>query len=125
VSLSLLTGCTTDFPPSSDNIPHGKGGINELQNGGYLAMLQGVVTAHWDQPLSLIQSGKSFSAVVLIKIDRSGRITKVSLSKSSGNSTMDESVMNAAQSVTQVDPVPNGFGDANGFEVNIEFKLIP
>ena len=72
-----------------------------------------------------MQSGQEFKTLVKIKIDRAGRISSVSLAKSSGNATVDESVMTAAQRITQVDPLPKGLGDSEGYEVNIEFKLCP
>ncbi|MDD5349599.1 MAG: energy transducer TonB, partial [Chthoniobacteraceae bacterium] len=91
--------------------------------GWYSNMLQDRFTSHWDQPLSLLQN--DYATLITIKIDRNGRILNVSLAQSSGNPTMDESVMTAAKRVTQVEPLPKGLGDAGGYEVNIEFKLHP
>ncbi|MCX6967924.1 MAG: energy transducer TonB [Verrucomicrobia bacterium] len=88
-------------------------------------MLHDRFYARWDQPLSVVQSGQEFATLIKIKIDRSGHIAGVSLAKSSGNETVDESVLTAAQRVTQVDPLPKGLGDGDGYEVNIEFKLSP
>lgn len=88
-------------------------------------MLHDRFYARWDQPLSLVQSGQEFTTLIKLKIDRSGRVTSVSLAKTSGNSTVDDSVLTAAQRVTQVDPLPKGLGAADGYEVNIEFKLSP
>ena len=88
-------------------------------------MLHDRFYARWDQPLSVLQGGQEFATLINIKIDRTGHITGVSLAKSSGNPTVDESVMAAAQRVSQVDPPPKGLGDGSGYEVNIEFKLSP
>jgi len=88
-------------------------------------MLHDRFYARWDQPLSVVQSGQSYSALVKIKIERGGRISSVSLARSSGNSTVDDSVLLAARRVTQVEPLPAGLGGPSGYEVNIEFKLSP
>ena len=73
----------------------------------------------------MVQSGQDIATLIKIKIDRAGHVSGVSLAKSSGNSTVDESALTAAQRVTQVEPLPKGLGDSDGYEVNIEFKLNP
>ena len=88
-------------------------------------MLRDRFYARWDQPLSLAQSGGNLATTILIKIDRNGNIASVKVTKSSGNSMLDESAMTAARRVSQVDPLPKGLGDGNGYEVPIEFKLNP
>ena len=87
-------------------------------------MLRDRFYARWDQPLSLLQGGQQYVTLVKIKIDRGGNVSAVSIAKPSGNSTMDDSVMNALQRITQVDPPPTGLGGAAGYEVNIEFNLV-
>nr|WP_237705564.1 energy transducer TonB [Chthoniobacter flavus] len=42
---------------------------------------------------------------------------------SSGDNTMDQSVMTAAERVLQIDPLPAGLGNGESFEINIAFKL--
>ncbi|HWL53775.1 MAG TPA: TonB family protein [Chthoniobacteraceae bacterium] len=88
-------------------------------------MLHDRFHARWDQPISLLEGGETFSTVVEIRIAPSGAISGVSMTRSSGNTAMDDSVMMAARRVTQVDRIPPGLGDASGYKVNIEFKLSP
>jgi len=104
---------------------HEGGGATESSFGWYHVMLHDRFYARWDQPLSLLQGGETFTTLIKIKIDRAGHVSDVSLAKSSGNATVDDSVLTAAQRVSQVDPLPKGLGNANGYEVNIEFKLSP
>ncbi len=85
-------------------------------------MLHDRFYSRWDQPLALLQSGQTFKTTVLIKIAPSGHIISVSLAKPSGSIPMDDSVMSAAQLVTQVDPLPAGITSS---EVKIEFVLSP
>lgn len=86
-------------------------------------MLHDRFHARWDQPIDLLQGGDELSAFLEITIDRNGRIANLTLSKSSGNRAMDDSVMTAARRITQVDALPKGLGNTTGYKVNIEFKL--
>lgn len=88
-------------------------------------MLHDRFYARWDQPISLLEGGETFTALVEIRINPGGEIAGVTLSRSSGNLTMDDSVMMAARRVTQVERLPAGLGNASGYKVNIEFKLSP
>jgi TonB family protein len=84
-------------------------------------MLHDRFYARWDQPISLLQSGQELTTVVTFKLDDGGHVVSASIAKESGNPTMDDSVMTAARSVTQVDPPPKGFSH----EFNIAFQLNP
>jgi TonB family protein len=76
----------------------------------------------WIQPQSVFTLDKKSVATVTIKIEKTGRISGVSLLKSSGNPVMDESVMDAARKVTQIEPLPSGMKQAV-YEVDIDFEL--
>lgn len=78
--------------------------------------------SRWAQPTSIVRSDTEFISSVKITIDRDGRITDVTLARPSGNVVMDESVMAAARSVTQIDPLPRGLG-GDTYTININFKL--
>jgi len=123
LGFNLLTGCALNSYQSQKTpwVAHGE--IVSRQE--YFIMLRDRFYARWDQPLSLAQSGGNLATAILIKIDRNGNIANVKVTKSSGNSMLDESAMTAARRVSQVDPLPKGLGDANGYEVLIEFKLNP
>ncbi|MDD2707673.1 MAG: TonB family protein [Verrucomicrobiae bacterium] len=65
---------------------------------------------------------EGLATTLILKIERSGRIAKVSLASSSGNPTLDESALTAARSVEKLQPLPGGMGDLNGVEITVEFK---
>ena len=57
-----------------------------------------------------------------IRIEKDGHVSNATREKSSGNAIMDESVMTAAKSVTQIDPLPAAIDDSF-YDVPIEFEL--
>jgi len=102
---------------------HEGGGDRETEFGWYHAMLRDRFHARWDQPVSILQQGQEYVTLVELQINRSGEVVSASISRSSGNTTMDDSVMAAARRVTRVEPLPEGLGSSSGYKVNIEFKL--
>ena len=102
---------------------HEGGGNKDSNFGWYHTMLKDKFTSRWDQPLSLVQSGQNYKTIITIKIARSGQIVEANVTESSGNATMDESVLTAAKRVLQVEPLPKGLGEADGYEVPIAFNL--
>jgi TonB family protein len=102
---------------------HAGGGATESDFGWYNAMLHDRFTNRWDQPTSIVTSTTKLSALVKITIEKDGTISDVSLAQSSGNDVMDQSVMDAARKVTQVDPLPEGLGNGGAYEVKINFEL--
>jgi len=69
-----------------------------------------------------VQNGEKLSATVKITIQRDGRVTDATLSRSSGNAIMDESVMTAAKHITQLAPLPSAIKDDSQV-VPIELEL--
>jgi TonB family protein len=59
---------------------------------------------------------------VLIRVQRDGLITRRTLDKPSGNALMDTSVMNAVESVKQLQSLPPGFGSSYK-DITIDFAL--
>ena len=102
---------------------HAGGGNTESDYGWYKVMLHDRFTSRWDQPTSIVTATSKFSAQVKIRIEKDGTISDVSLASSSGNAIMDQSVMDAAHKVTQVDPLPEGLGNGGAYEVTIDFEL--
>jgi TonB family protein len=102
---------------------HAGGGDTEGDFGWYNSMLHDKFYDHWDQPTSIVTATSKFSTIVKIRIEKDGTISDVSLDTSSGNDVMDQSVMEAARRVTQVDPLPAGLGDGGAYEVKIDFEL--
>ena len=90
----------------------------------YGQMLHDRFHSEWVQPKTSVAVGARMSAVVRIRIEKDGRISKFTIVKPSGNVVVDESVAAIATKVTRVDPLPKGLGGAF-YEVNINFELNP
>ena len=80
--------------------------------------------SEWVQPKTIVMSGAKMSALVQIRIERSGRISEFTIVRSSGNVLVDESVVAVGKRVTQVDPPPVGLG-VGPIEKKINFELNP
>jgi TonB family protein len=116
--------------PAHADAPGDKSGSTET-NGAprssefswYGKMLHDRFFSEWIQPTSSVAAGSKMSAVVRIRIEKDGRISKFTIVKPSGNVVVDESIAAVAKRVTQVDPLPRGLGDGGFYEVNINFAL--
>lgn len=93
--------------------------------GWYGKMLHDRFYSEWIQPTTSVAVGAKMSALVRIRIERDGRISKFTLVRPSGNVVVDESVAAVAKRVTQVDPLPTGLVGGGYYEVNINFELNP
>jgi TonB family protein len=116
--------------PAHSDVPGDKSGSTETSGAPrssefswYGKMLHDRFFSEWIQPTSSVAAGTKMSAVVRIRIEKDGRISKFTIVKPSGNVVVDESVAAVAKRVTQVDPLPRGLGDGAFYEVNINFAL--
>ncbi|HMG05579.1 MAG TPA: TonB C-terminal domain-containing protein [Chthoniobacterales bacterium] len=91
----------------------------------YGKMLHDRFFSEWVQPRTSVAVGAKLSALVRIRIEKDGRISKFALVRPSGNVVVDESVAAVAKRVTQVDPLPTGLARGAFYEVNINFELNP
>jgi TonB family protein len=79
----------------------------------------------WDQPTTVVASGTKMSALVRVRIDKSGHVSRFDIVKPTGNVVVDESVRAVASKVTQLDPLPVGVGNGDHYDVTINFELNP
>jgi TonB family protein len=86
-------------------------------------MIHDSLYGQWDQPTSLYSEGHKFSCVLQIKIARDGTISDASITKSSGNPVMDESVLTAAKRTKKIAPLPDGLAKGDTYTINIAFEL--
>lgn len=91
----------------------------------YGKMLHDRFFSEWIQPTTSVAVGAKMSALVRIRIERDGRISKFAIVRPSGNVVVDESVAALEKRVKQVDPLPKGLGGGAFYEVNINFELNP
>jgi TonB family protein len=91
----------------------------------YGKMLHDRFYSEWIQPTTSVAVGAKMSALVRIRIEKDGRVSKFEIVGPSGNVVVDESVAAVAKRITQVDPLPKGLGSGAYYEVNINFELNP
>ena len=91
------------------------------QFGWYYDNLREIMYAAWLRPRSLSKHS-GLVTIVVIRVFRDGTLGKRELQKSSGNSLMDQSAMDAVRSVSRIDPLPKGLGGAYE-DITVEFEL--
>ena len=104
---------------------HAGGGSSASEFGWYGNMLHDRFYSAWIQPTTNITSGSKISTLVKVRIEKDGRVSNFEIVKPSENVVVNESVAAIAQRVTQVDPLPAGFGNDDHYEVKINFELSP
>src|SRR3954466_14074027 len=91
----------------------------------YGRMLHDRFHSAWDQPTTVVASGTKMSALVRVRIEKSGHVSRFDIVKPTGNVVVDESVRAVATKVTQLDPLPAGVGNGEHYDVTINFELNP
>jgi TonB family protein len=112
---------TAEKPDSAKG--SGTGTTQPSEYAWYGTMLHDRFHKAWEQPKSIVATGAKMSAIVKIRIEKDGRVSKFTIVKPSGNVAVDESVAAIAQRVTQVDPLPEGLTTKAFYEVKIDFEL--
>jgi len=75
--------------------------------------------AAWEPPFGL---DEGLRTQVLIRVEKTGTITKVSLAASSRNKAMDDSALAAVNRVKKLPPLPEGLGGSFA-EITVHFKV--
>ena len=99
------------------------GGTSEF--GWYGNMLHDRFYSAWIQPTTNVTSSAKISTLVKVRIEKDGRVSNFEIIKPSENVVVNESVAAIAKRVTQVDPLPAGFGNGDHYDVKINFELSP
>ena len=98
----------------------GSGAGKPSDFGWYFSLLRDKYYAVWAPPT--VPDAASLVVTLKIKVKRDGSVLGYELIKSSGNSLMDGSVLEAARQVTQIDPLPDGLGKEQIVEIPVNFK---
>src|SRR5436305_3021340 len=104
---------------------HAGGGSSASEFGWYGNMLHDRFYSAWIQPTTNITSGSKISTLVKVRIEKDGRVSNFEIITPSENVVVNESVAAIAKRVTQVDPLPAGFGAGDHYDVKITFGLRP
>jgi len=99
------------------------GSATEAQFGWYGSMLHDRFYSEWVQPTTVANSGGKNSVLVRLRIEKDGRVSSFDIVRPSGNSDLDESVKAIANRVTRVEPLPDGLGKGDHYDVKINFEL--
>jgi protein TonB len=104
-----------------------KGDFTSIPGGGspdlfsaYYLMMRGVMYDAWQQPSGLAGSG--LYATVKFRVLRDGSITERTMTRRSGNSLLDDSVLRAANSVRRLRPLPTAY-QGNYKDITVDFEL--
>jgi TonB family protein len=115
----------SDFAGDKSGSTETTGAARSSEFSWYGKMLHDRFYSEWIQPTTSVAVGAKMSALVRIRIEKDGRVSKFTLVRPSGNVVVDESIAAVAKKVTQVDPLPKGLGGGAFYEVNINFELNP
>ena len=108
---------------STDKAASAGGGSSTSEFGWYGNMLHDRFYSAWIQPTTNVPSGTKISALVNVRIEKDGRVSKFEIAKPSGNATVNESVAAVAKQISQVDPPPTGLIKGDHYDVKINFEL--
>jgi TonB family protein len=95
----------------------------ESQFGWYGSMLHDRFYSEWVQPTTLATAGSKNSVLVKLRIEKDGRVSSFEIVRPSGSSDLDESVKALANRVSRVEPLPDGLGKEDHYDVKINFEL--
>ncbi len=93
------------------------------QFGWYGSMLHDRFYSEWVQPTTLATTGSKNSVLVKLRIEKDGRVSSFEIIRPSGSSDLDESVKALANRVSRVEPLPDGLGKGDHYDVKINFEL--
>ena len=86
----------------------------------YYTMLWAKIKAEWTIPENLPKGGVDLETVIVVIIERNGKIQRSWFEKRSGNSLYDQMAMRAIKKAEPLPPIPKEFSDPT-FEVGIRF----
>src|SRR5438874_1563487 len=99
------------------------GASPESQFGWYGSMLHDRFYSEWVQPTTLATAGSKNSVLVKLRIEKDGQVSSFEIVRPSGSSDLDESVKALANRVSRVEPLPDGLGKGDHYDVKINFEL--
>ena len=86
-------------------------------------MLHDRFYSEWVQPTSAASTGGKNSVLVKLRIEKDGQVANFEVVRPSGNAELDESVKALANRVSRVEPLPDGLGKGDHYDVKINFEL--
>ena len=102
---------------------HGNGSASAGQFSWYGSMLHDRFYSEWIQPTTVASAGGKNSVLVKLRIEKDGRVSSFEVVRPSGNPELDESVRALSSRVNRVEPLPDGLGKGDHYDVKINFEL--
>jgi len=121
-SPATQTGTGSGTAPGSGAGRAGGAG-SESQFGWYGSMLHDRFYSEWVQPTTIATVGTKNSVLAKLRIEKDGRVSSFEVVRPSGNNELDESVKALANRVSRVEPLPDGLGKGDHYDVKINFEL--
>jgi TonB family protein len=118
------SGTETGSGGSPTGSPWGSpfGGSSALQSklDEYYSRIWEKIKEEWTLPGDLLKGKTGLEAIIVITINRDGKIQKPWFEKRSGNTLYDQSAMRAIKKADPLPPIPKEFSDST-FEIGIRF----
>jgi len=121
-SAATLTGSGKGTAPGTGG-GRASGSANAGQFSWYGSMLHDRFYSEWVQPTTVASAGSKNSVLVKLRIEKDGRVSSFEIVRPSGNAELDESVKALANRVGHVEPLPDGLGKGDHYDVKINFEL--
>ena len=116
------TGTGTGGSPTGSPWGSPYGGSSALQSklDEYYSTIWERIKKEWTLPGDLTKGKAELETIIIIVIERDGKIQKSWFEKRSGNTLYDQSAMRAIKKADSLPPIPKEFSD-NIFEIGIRF----
>lgn len=88
----------------------------------YLSVIHGKVSSNWDQPSARLITEESLTVVVSFRIRQDGSVSGITVRRSSGRSTVDQSASKAVRDSTPFPPL-TGVIPGDHLDVTIDFIM--
>lgn len=88
----------------------------------YLSVIRGKVSSNWDQPSARLLAEERLTVVVSFRIGEDGSVSGITVRRSSGRSTVDQSAGNAVRDSTPFPPL-GGVIPGDHLDVTIDFIM--
>jgi TonB family protein len=95
--------------------------IGDFPHAWYLALLRERVFALWSPPSEPFLGGRAAVALVAFRIDRAGRVDRLTLKERSGHARFDRSALAAVQALGQAPALPDQYPE-EALDVVIRFQ---
>jgi protein TonB len=88
----------------------------------YVSIIQGKISSNWKQPSDRLVSKDALTSRVSFRISRNGSVDAITVRRSSGSTTVDQSATKAVRAAAPFPPLPDDYRE-NSLDVTIDFTV--